>query len=181
MCGFYDDHFPCMNLVTPEHFRHQLLQLLNTWRESGLPGHQTLKEGARRLLAWKQTHAIGGLWLKRPLWVSATIDDGMGHGLAIIDLYATVLGLRVISLGLMQPPEAIIARCWELHPDFLGLTVLHFDSEDLLRTIRSQIPPETKLVAGGPVFKADPDFAEIAGVDLVAANVGEFVGYMLRL
>ncbi len=181
MCGFYDNTFPCMNLVETQQLRDHLNALVNKWRTSGYPGYNSLKEDARWLLAWKRRHAVTGIWLRRPLWVSATIDDLMGHGLALIDLFAEVLGLKVVSLGLMQSPETIIAQCTKLQPAFLGLTVLQFDSADMLGMIRRGIPASTRLIAGGPVFKADTDLAETARVDFAAADAGAFIEYMLTV
>jgi hypothetical protein len=62
----------------------------------------------------------------------------------------------------------------------LGLTVLQFDSEEMLIEIRRGISPDIKIIAGGPVFAADSDFAERVGVDFVAKNVAAYLGYLLQ-
>ena len=111
--------------------------------------------------------------------VTATLDDGLGQGLAVIEKYAAIIGMRLISLGLLQTPEAIIAVCHRDQPDYLGITVLQFDSEDDLITIAEKLPPITRIVAGGPVFSADPEFAERTGTHYAAKNVAYFLRFML--
>ncbi len=121
------------------------------------------------------------MWLNAPLMVTATIDDAMGHGLDLIHQYSNLAGLRVHPLGLLQSAETIIAACREMEPALLGLTVLQFDSEDDLVLIARSIPETTRIVAGGPVFKADPELAQRAGVHRVAVDAADFLSFLLTL
>lgn len=145
------------------------------------PSRNQLVDAAESLNSWKLDHGIESLWESPPLMVTATLDDGWGHGLAVIHLYAEVAGLRLIPLGLLQPPETVIAACRQHRPAILGLTVLQFDTEDDLVRIRNQIPADTRIVAGGPLFGADPELAERAGIDIVAKNATAFMTYLLEL
>jgi hypothetical protein len=79
----------------------------------------------------------------------------------------------------MQPPEAVMHACRRQRPDFLGLTILQFDTEDDLTAIAKNLPAETRIVAGGPVFKGDSDFAGRTGTHYAANNVADFLRFML--
>jgi hypothetical protein len=79
----------------------------------------------------------------------------------------------------MQTPEAVMDACRLYQPDFLGLTILQFDTEDDLTCIASHLPGKTRIVAGGPVFSGDPDFAGRTGTHFAAKNVAFFLRYML--
>ncbi len=154
--------------------------LADSWQKNGLPSHETLAKIAMEINTWKKENAISGLWVKPPLMITATLDDGMGMGLNMIHLYAKALGIRIMHLGLLKTPEMIIGQVKIHRPGFLGLTVLQFDTEDDLVLITGNLPRETILIAGGPVFKADPGLAERAGVHVVAENVAVFITYMLK-
>ncbi len=160
--------------------KKKLMELLEEWRTNGMPSRDGLREAADALLVWREANGVRGLWETPPLMATATVDDGMGHGLDLIHRWASVIGLRVHPLGLMRPAEEIIAACRELCPDFLGLTILQFDSEDTVATIRQRIPAGARIIAGGAALIADPDFADRAGVDFVAKNAAAFIGYMLK-
>jgi hypothetical protein len=67
-----------------------------------------------------------------------------------------------------------------LHPDFLGMTVLQFDTEDDLILITGNLPSKTRVIAGGPVFSADPELAGRTGVHFVAKNAADFISFMLK-
>ena len=108
-----------------------------------------------------------------------TIDDGLGQGLAVIEKYAIAIGIRLISIGLMQTPVAIVDACRHHQPEYLGLTVLQFDTEGDLTKIASHLPDKTRIVAGGPVFGGDADFASRTGTHYAAKNVAAFLRYML--
>jgi len=110
---------------------------------------------------------------------TATIDDGLGQGLATIHRFAESVGLSVHPIGLMQEPGVVIDVCRSIRPSLLGLTILQFDSEEAIAYIADQLPVQTTIIAGGPVFTADPEFAGRAGVDVVAADVGEFLDYLI--
>jgi methanogenic corrinoid protein MtbC1 len=159
--------------------RRRLERLLKDWQTQGMPGRHSLHAQAREVAAWKTANAIESLWTEARRMATATLDDAWGHGLQTIEVYAALAGLEVHSLGLQQPPERIIAACNRLRPLILGLTVLQFDSEDNLALICRSLPAETLTVVGGPIFRADPELAERAGVDYVARHVGDFLQYLL--
>jgi methanogenic corrinoid protein MtbC1 len=114
-----------------------------------------------------------------PLMVTATLDDGLGYGLSLIQRLGQAAGLRVKPLGLMLSPERITHRCQELRPAILGMTVLQFDSETDLTQIRRTIARETKLIAGGPLFGADPDLSRRIGIDHVATDGCAFLKILI--
>ena len=121
-------------------------------------------------LEWKQANDVPGLWETPPVMVTATLDDAMGHGLDLIHQYAEAAGLRLIKLGLLQPPDKIIQACREENARILGLTVLQqFSDEDAVR-IGCSIPEETLFIAGGAAFLFDPDLAQEAQVDHAAKD-----------
>ncbi|RPJ81560.1 MAG: cobalamin B12-binding domain-containing protein [Deltaproteobacteria bacterium] len=158
----------------------RLRELVKNWNrvDRAFPSHSELESTGRMLLKWKISEKIKGLWDDPPLLVSATLDDGLGQGLRIINLFSEVAGLTVIPIGLLQPPEKIIDVCNMNSPDILGLTVLQFDSEEMILKIRREIDPKIQIIAGGPVFAADSEFAERTGVDFVAKNVASFLEYL---
>ncbi len=160
-------------------YREVIDQRAHAWISSGLPSRQVLDETADGLLDLRNRLNIHGLWASPPLMLTSTMDDGLGHGLAVIEKYATCIGIRVVSLGLMQSPQAIIAACQQELPDYLGMTVLQFDSEDDLAAIAEKLPPKTRIIAGGPVFSGDPEFAERTGIHYAAKNVAYFLRFML--
>ncbi|MDM8525322.1 cobalamin B12-binding domain-containing protein [Desulfococcaceae bacterium HSG8] len=157
----------------------KIASLSEQWQNTGIPSRSELEAEARSILERKRAENITGIWENPPLMLTATLDDGMGHGLAMIHLYSEVAGVRVIPLGLLQPVEKIVSGCKKHCPDILGLTVLQFDSEDLIKEISQNIPPGIRIVAGGPVFKADPEFARRAGIHFVAKHVGSFLEFLL--
>ncbi len=159
----------------------RLRELVKDWNRAdrSFPSHSELESFGRLLLNWKSMEKIKGLWDESPLMVSTTLDDGLGQGLRIIHLYAEVAGLTVMPIGLLQPPEKIIDVCNKNFPDILGLTVLQFDSEEMVVKIRRAIDPNIKMIGGGPVFSADSEFAKRTGIDFVAKNVASFLEYLL--
>lgn len=146
----------------------------------GLPSREVLDQTTAELNTWKQHHSVTGIWPQRPLMLTTTLDDGIGQGLAIISQYAEVAGLQVQPLGLMQRPDHIIAACRQHRPAILGLTILQLDSDDDLASIGHNLPPGTALVAGGPVFKFDPEMAQRCSVTYMAASVAYFIDYLLN-
>ena len=136
---------------------------------------------AQELTAWKLRHNCIGLWHIPPLMVTATIDDGWGHGLEIIEKLAAVAGITVHPLGLLQPPEKIISTCRQLNPALLGLTVLQFDSDDSVAEIVRGLPSATRLLAGGAAYQYDPDFAARTGTHVVIKNGASFLEYLLAM
>ena len=111
--------------------------------------------------------------------LTATVDDGLGQGLAVIERFAGAIGIQLIALGLLQSPEVIIAACRRHRPDYLGLTVLQFDSEDDLIQIARGLPSKTRIIAGGPVFTGEAGFAEQTGTHHTAKNVAAFLRFMI--
>ncbi len=160
--------------------RERLIDLISGWKDSGKPTRTGFQSAAEEIILWKKKNRISGLWKIPPLFVTATIDDGWGHGIQLIQLWAKAMGMKVRSLGLLVKPEEIIRKCRRFHPEFLGMTVLQFDSEDDLVLITRNLPSKTRVIAGGPVFGADPDLAERAGIYFVAGNAAEFVAFMLN-
>jgi methanogenic corrinoid protein MtbC1 len=164
-----------------ETLRDRLEKLAAGLLANGRPSRTELAAAIKDLQAWKMEHQVAGLWKDPPLMVTATLDDAMGHGLDLIHQYAELAGLKVQALGLLQSAETVAAACRELNPALLGLTVLQFDTEEDLIQIARNIPETTRIVAGGPVFKADPDLARRAGIHRVAADAADFLNFLLTL
>jgi len=112
--------------------------------------------------------------------LTATLDDGLGHGLEVIRMFSEVAGLEIIELGLLVAPEKIITACKKNKPDLLGLTVLQFDSEENILMISRNLASKTKIIAGGPIFTADQGFARRAGIHFTAKNVAYFIRFLLQ-
>ena len=156
-------------------------QLVADLKAKGRPARTELAAAVTDIQRWKTEQALAGLWPDPPLMVTATLDDAMGHGLDLIHQYAAAAGMQVNHLGLLQAPDAIVSACRDLEPMLLGLTVLQFDTEEDLEYIARSIPKATKIVAGGPVFKADPDLAGRTGIHRVAADAADFLSFLLTL
>ncbi|MCU0592687.1 MAG: cobalamin B12-binding domain-containing protein [Desulfobacterales bacterium] len=150
------------------------------WSTSGLPAYGQLMDVAGELERIRKTMGLPGLWNVPPLMVTATLDDGIGQGLRIIERFAGLAGLRVHPIGLTVARERIVAECWLRRPALLGVTVLQIDSEEDLRWIGESLPEGTRLVAGGAAFRTDPDLAGRCGVDFVAGDVAAFISYLLQ-
>jgi hypothetical protein len=167
--------------VNPENqaLKSKLEDLLGSWKAKGLPGRQTLMDIARDLLEWKKTSGITGLWPVPPVFATATLDDAWGHGLEVIGEYAKVLGMKMVPLGLEKSAGEIVSACHELQPDYLGMTILQFDSEEDLFKIGKALPKKVKIIAGGPVFKSDPDLAGRTGVHYAAKDLAGFLKFFL--
>ncbi len=159
--------------------KKKILQVLQNLKKYKKPSRNALIHGAKEIIEWKQANNIKSLWKKKPLMLTATIDDGWGHGLEVIELYAKAAGLDIERIGLLKHPEDIINSCNNKRPDILGMTVLQFDSESDLLRIRKAIPEKTIIVSGGPLFHGDDDFANRAGIDIVAKNAVEFMNFLL--
>ena len=161
--------------------RTKLADMVTGLQAGGKPSRTELLAAADKMRQWKKANRIAGLWPAPPLMVTATLDDAMGHGLDLIHHYADLAGLKIHPLGLLQTAESVAAACRELEPALLGLTVLQFDSEDDLVLIARNIPATTRIVAGGPVFKGDPELARRTGVHRVASDAADFLKYILTL
>jgi methanogenic corrinoid protein MtbC1 len=129
---------------------------------------------------WKKKTGCSGIWDDPPSMVTATLDDGLGHGLEVIRMFTEAAGLDIIELGLLVTPEKIITECQKSQPDLFGLTVLQFDSEENILMISRNLPSKTKIIAGGPVFVADQGFARRTGIHFVAKNVAYFIRFLLQ-
>lgn len=158
----------------------RLQDVSREWIARGLPPREQVIACADGLRQWRQTLGIEGLWSTAPRLMTATLDDGIGQGLEIIHRFADAMGMTLIPLGLVQPPEAILTACRMQRPEFLGMTVLQADSEEDLAQIGLHLPPETLLIAGGPAFRYDPEMAMRSGVDFVAADVAHFIDFVLK-
>lgn len=153
--------------------------LIARWRQAGLPGYDALAAEADALYTLREAQATLPLWKIPPRLLTATLDDALGQGLTVIHRFADALGLQLHHLGLTVSADTIITACCAEAPALLGMTVLQFDSEEDLARIRQEIPPQVRMVCGGPLFKADPDLAERCGIDFVASSVGSFLEYLL--
>ena len=159
--------------------RERLSDLLDQWQGNELPSTYELEPVANDLLNWKQANCISGLWSKSPTMVTATLDDAIGKGIEIIQLFAEVTGIKVFPLGILQTPETIVAECNKRQPNLLGLTVLQLDTEEELTGLCRMLEPPTRVVAGGPVFAADPELARRAGLAAAIRNAAAFWDYLL--
>lgn len=160
-------------------YRIEVSRIADQWLADGLPSRQALLEAAEAIDHLRERLGIGGMWENAPCMVTVTIDDGLGQGIAVIERFAKAIGIRVISLGLLQTPATIIDACRQHRPNYLGLTILQFDSEAELSVIARNVPESTRIVAGGPVFSGDPDFARRTGTHFAAKNVAHFLRYMV--
>ncbi|MFZ5564589.1 MAG: hypothetical protein ACOZBW_11095 [Thermodesulfobacteriota bacterium] len=159
-----------------------LARLCAGWEDRGLFPRNRLMITGRSLAAWKQRHAIAGLWPTAPTLATATLDDGLGMGLDLIELYAGVAGMRVERLGLLAEPEDLMAACERRRPDFLGLTVLRDDAMDLLDTrIAPAVPAGTTILAGGPVFRLLPSSERKEKPYVILPDLPAFVRFVLNL
>jgi methylmalonyl-CoA mutase cobalamin-binding subunit len=109
----------------------------------------------------------------------ADVAHDADQWLAVIERFAAAIGIHLTALGLLQSPEAIIAACHRHRPDYVGLTVLQFDSEDDVAQITQGLPANTRIIAGGPVFTGDSGFAQRTGTHHTAKNVAAFLRFML--
>jgi hypothetical protein len=170
--------------------RQKLEGLSIKWQSKGLPSRSGLEKAAGDLREWKKKTGCAGLWDDPPLMMTATLDDGLGHGLEVIRIFSEAAGLEVMELGLLVTPEKIITACkkykpdllglTKYKPDLLGLTVLQFDSEENILMISRNLSSKTKIIAGGPVFTADREFARRAGIHFVAKDVAYFIRFLLQ-
>jgi methylmalonyl-CoA mutase cobalamin-binding subunit len=160
--------------------REKLERLSRQWQSKGLPSRSGLEKSAEGLREWKVKTGCSGLWDHPPLMMTASLDDGLGHGLEVIRMFSEAAGLDIIELGLLVTPEQIITACKKNKPDLLGLTVLQFDSEENILMISRNLPLKTKIIAGGPVFMADREFARRTGIHFTAKNVAYFIQFLLH-
>lgn len=156
-------------------------QHLATWRIKGLPGRWELLEIGNELSGWCADNNFSGLWDIPPLMVGATLDDAWGMGLELILKFAKVLGMETRLLGLFLSWTEVADQCRQLRPDFLGMTVLQFDTEDDLIALRQHLPEKTRLIVGGPIFRTDTGIQDRASIDYICQDLPDFIQLMLRL
>ena len=161
-------------------FEKKLGRISRRWISEGLPSREALESTADELDQWKKEHAVLGLWPDAPLMLTATLDDGIGQGISLIERFATLAGMVVERIGLLQYPGFILEKCHILQPAMLGLTVLQLDSDDSLAEVGLNRPSQTSIVAGGPAFKFDPEMGKRCGIDYIAPNVAYFLDYLLK-
>lgn len=66
-------------------FKQKLSRICEAWITGVLPSRQVVVDTAEALSQWKQAHQLAGLWPNRPLMMTATLDDGLGYGIDIIE------------------------------------------------------------------------------------------------
>ncbi len=159
--------------------RTRIEALLAKW-ERQAPTREGYLDAAEALADCRRQPGCRPLWPGPPLMLTATLDDGWGHGLEVIQALAKAAGIRVETLGLLQQPQAIVAACRREMPDLLGLTVLQFDSDDAVCHIVDHLPPTTILVAGGAAYQYDAEFAERTRTPFVARNGAAFLRFLLN-
>lgn len=161
----------------------RLTELLDTWSQNR-PGRATLHAAADELITWRHMGNVPGLWSSPPRMLGATLDDGWGHGIELILKFARALGCETHFLGVLCPIDTLVEACKKEAPDILGLTVLQLDTEESLIDLQKKLPRELRrklqVIAGGPVFTIDPDFAGRVGIDFVARDAAHFVRHMLE-
>lgn len=166
--------------MSAQDLKEKIERLLHVWRLNGIPTREGFAAEAQALTRWREDKGISGLWQSPPVMVTATVDDGWGHGLELIHRFAEAVGLRVLPLGLLQSPETVIKACHRNRPDLLGLTVVQLDSEEAIAEIARNLPEHTRIIAGGPAFRTDVDLARRTGISFVAAHAAEFLAYLIE-
>ncbi len=158
-------------------FKTQLLETVNRWRSDGLPGRWRILRDLEELARLRRAVLPSSMPAPEsfPVVYLATIDDGWGHGLDVIDAAARAVGVRTARLGLLCPAERILEACAQDPPHILGLTVLQGGSEAIVAEIARRLHPSVRIWAGGPVFRWDPDFARRLGIHEVVEDVGDFL------
>ncbi len=160
--------------------RKVLTEFSDTWQQDPAVSWSEIYQIGEKLLEWKTKKQIVSIWDRQPTMVTATLEDGIGQGLKMIHLYSRIAGIKIIPLGLMQPEKAIIDACIKQKPDFLGMTILQFYSEESLDDIINQIPKETQVVVGGPVFKFLND-EELAQKNYTVLNsISAYLDFLLN-
>ncbi len=169
--------------VSWQDFKAHLLDRVHHWRVYGLPGRWQVLRDLEDLLRFRETVPMEARppLHRFPKIALATIDDGWGHGLEVIEAAAQAVGAHAVRLGLLCPPEEILEACRRNPPDILGLTVLRADAEPLVAAIVQGLPQRVTVVAGGPVFQWDPDFARRTGVHKVLEDVASFLQWLSLL
>ena len=162
-----------------QEFRQKISDYILNWETT--PGtRESYLKAAEELSQWRIARNCSGLWDTPPLMLTATLDDGWGYGLEVIEKLAAAAGVQIHSLGLLQHSETIVDACRNLNPDLLGLTVLQFDSDDDVANIVKRLPKRTRVVAGGAAFLHDADFARRTGTHIVIKDGSVFLDFLIH-
>ncbi|ROR01454.1 cobalamin-dependent protein [Desulfosoma caldarium] len=168
------------SVMSWEEFKARVRDRVHHWRVFGLPGRWQVLQELKELQRLQE--ALGAETrppLNRfPMIYLATLDDGWGHGLDVIDAAARAVGAPTVRLGLLCSTERIVDACRRNPPHVLGLTILHADTESAVSAVVQGLPSGVTVVAGGPVFRWDPDFAQRTGLDAVIQDVGDFLQWI---
>jgi methylmalonyl-CoA mutase cobalamin-binding subunit len=165
---------------TDQALRIALGELSDKWRRNPAVSWTEMYQTGEQLLEWKHEKNMSGLWTKKPVMITATLEDGVGQGLKMIHLFSRVAGIDIVPLGLMQKETAIIKACLKKVPDFLGMTILQFDSEERLSHMADKIPKATRIIVGGPIFNM-MDRGELSDKPYIVLNtVSDYIGFLLR-
>ncbi len=161
--------------------RQNLIGILAKWKQEGLPSRYEMEKIGQDMLANKQSGEATGIWDVPAKMVTATLDDALGQGIEMIELFAKIAGIEVIPLGVCQSPETIISECNGHLPNFLGITVLRSDATEDLINIGQNLPAGTKfVVGGGPFLRSYPETIDFANVHFVARDVAAFLRFLLN-
>lgn len=160
-------------------FTNAVRELARSWRENGVPPRRQLREQLRDLQESRRQLGIASLRETSAAIVTATIDDGWGHGIETVALCARALGLAVHELGLEVRPGEIAAACHALQPRYLALTVLHMESEAKLRQVVRNMPARTDVIVGGAFVQNVPDALERLGI-IPARRLLDFLELLLE-
>jgi methylmalonyl-CoA mutase cobalamin-binding subunit len=169
-----------MTEIREQKLRNILNELSDTWRRDSAVSWTEIYQTGEKLLERKTKENISGLWRQKPKIITATLDDAMGQGLKMIHLFSRIAGMDIMPLGLMQTKDAIIEACQKHRPAFLGMTILQFDSEELLNGIIERIPKEIQVLVGGPVFNAMDRKALSKKRYIVLNTVSAYLDFLLN-
>jgi len=136
--------------------RKILNEFVNQWQNDPKISWTQIYHIGEKLLEWKTQKGIAGIWKKSPKMITATMDDSLGQGLKMIHLFSRIAGIDIMPLGLMLSEETIIDACNNQFPDFLGMTILQYDTEKVLNSMIQKFPDKMNILVGGPIFKAIP-------------------------
>lgn len=163
-----------------EAFKALVRERAQHWRVFGLPGRWQVLQELKELQRLQE--ALGAdarpASDRFPILYLATLDDGWGHGLDVIEAAARAVGVRTVRLGLLCSAEHIVDACRRRPPDVLGLTILHAETEPIVSAVVQGLPSGVTVLAGGPVFRWDPNFAQRTGLQAVIQDVGDFLQWL---
>lgn len=155
-------------------FRTRVEELLSSWKSRGAPPRAETRQSLQELRESLDRSGLLSLWREPPCVITATLDDGWGHGIATVEMAAEALGARIFRLGLLAEPERIVDSCLQHRCRYLALTVLHSDSTLALLWIRHQLPDDIAIVAGGPGVGDESELSPESGI-LRADSITDFL------